>query len=185
MKYLVASDIHGSAYYCDLMLKAFRDEKCDRLFLLGDILYHGPRNDLPKDYSPKRVIEMLSEVAGKTFCVRGNCDTEVDQMVLPFPIMADYALIDCRSYMMYATHGHIYNSHNPPPITPHDVLLYGHTHVPEWGEGEKCIWLNPGSVSLPKQGSRHSCMILEKGYFHWKDIETGEYFLPSVQESQR
>ena len=109
MKLLIASDIHGSAYYCDLLLKAFAAEKADRLLLLGDILYHGPRNDLPRDYAPRQVIGQLSAVKDRVFCVRGNCDAEVDQMVLPFPILADYAVIPAGGRLVYATHGHIYH----------------------------------------------------------------------------
>ena len=102
MKYFIASDIHGSAYYCEKMLEAYRREGADRLILLGDILYHGPRNDLPRDYAPKRVIELLNVVKDEIFCVRGNCDTEVDQMVLPFPILADYA--DRKSTRLNSSH---------------------------------------------------------------------------------
>ena len=93
MKYMFASDIHGSAYYCRKMLDAYKEEQADRLILLGDLLYHGPRNDLPKDYAPKQVIQMLNEVKEQLYVVRGNCDAEVDQMVLQFPIMADYCIL--------------------------------------------------------------------------------------------
>ena len=176
MKWFIASDIHGSAYYCDLLLKAFDGEQADRLLLLGDILYHGPRNDLPKDYAPKSVMEQLSAIKDRIFCVRGNCDTEVDQMVLPFPIMADYAVISAGDRIMYATHGHIYNSGNLPPLQPGDILLFGHTHVPDLLRSGDSICINPGSVSIPKNGSRHSCIVWVDGLFGWMDIETGEYY---------
>ena len=176
LKYLIASDIHGSAYYCGLLLRAFEETRADRLLLLGDLLYHGPRNDLPREYDPKRVIGMLSDAADRIFCVRGNCDTEVDQIVLPFPIMADYAVFTCGSRLMYATHGHIFHPDNPPPLQPEDILLFGHTHVPEVRAGSRCVCVNPGSVSIPKEGSRPSCILLENGIFRWRDIVTGEFY---------
>ena len=115
-KLMIASDIHGSAYYCRKMLEAFDREQADRLLLLGDILYHGPRNDLPKEYAPKEVIKMLNERKNRIFCVRGNCDTEVDQMVLEFPILADYAIIPIDDRLIYATHGHHFNLNALPPL---------------------------------------------------------------------
>ena len=104
MKLMIASDIHGSAYYCKALLAAFEKEQADRLLLLGDILYHGPRNDLPREYAPKDVIAMLNAIKDKLFCVRGNCDTEVDQMVLEFPILADYCILPVKDRLVYATH---------------------------------------------------------------------------------
>ena len=129
MKYFIASDIHGSAYYCQKLTEAYKKEKADKMILLGDILYHGPRNDLPKDYNPKSVIKMLNAIKDDILCVRGNCDAEVDQMVLEFPILADYAIISEGSKSIYITHGHIYNETSLPPIKNGDVLLHGHTHV--------------------------------------------------------
>ena len=123
MKWLIASDIHGSEFYCKEVLKAFETEQADRLLLLGDILYHGPRNDLPKDYAPKKVITLLNERKESILCVRGNCDAEVDQMVLEFPIMADYAVLDLGNRLLYATHGHVYGEFNPPPLKKGDILL--------------------------------------------------------------
>ncbi len=172
MKYFIASDIHGSAYFCERMLEAFRREGADRLLLLGDILYHGPRNDLPRDYAPKRVIELLSALKDAVFCVRGNCDTEVDQMVLPFPILADYALIELgNGATVFATHGHKYNLAALPPLRHGDVLLHGHTHVPACVAEGGITYLNPGSVSIPKEGSSHSYMVLEGGVFTAKSLE--------------
>ena len=132
MKYLIASDIHGSAYYCARLLQDFAREQADRLVLLGDILYHGPRNDLPREYAPKRVIDLLNGIRQHIFCVRGNCDAEVDQLVLHFPILADYALLEAGGRLIFATHGHHYNLEHLPPLQPGDVLLHGHTHVPAW-----------------------------------------------------
>lgn len=171
MKWMIASDIHGSEYYCRQLLEAFDREKADRLLLLGDILYHGPRNDLPKDYAPKKVIEMLNERRESLLCVRGNCDTEVDQMVLSFPILADYCVIAEGETVIYATHGHVYNEKNLPPMKEDDILLHGHTHVPKCVEHENYVYMNPGSVSIPKEESWHGYMTLEQDCFEWKDMD--------------
>ena len=176
MKWMIASDIHGSAYYCRKLLEAYTEEGADRLLLLGDILYHGPRNDLPRDYAPKEVIALLNERKNDIYCVRGNCDTEVDQMVLDFPILADYAVLPVSGRLVYATHGHVHNLKNLPPLAPGDILLHGHTHIPAWTEfGEGNLYLNPGSVSIPKEGSAHSYMTLEGETFLWKTLE-GEVY---------
>lgn len=170
MKWFVASDIHGSAYYCKLLLECFEKEKADKILLLGDILYHGPRNDLPKDYAPKEVIAMLNPLKDKIICVRGNCDTEVDQMVLNFPILADYGIISIMDRIIYATHGHKYNPDNLPPLSRGDILLCGHTHVPKCDVNEEYIYMNTGSVSIPKENSHHGYMTIEDGEFLWKDL---------------
>ncbi len=176
MKIMIASDIHGSLCYCRKMLEAFDREGADRLLLLGDILYHGPRNDLPREYAPKEVISLLNERREKIFCVRGNCDTEVDQMVLAFPILADYAVFPAGDRLIYATHGHVFNTETPPPLQKGDILLHGHTHVPAWEPfGQDNLYLNPGSVSIPKQESAHSYMILSGSSFSWKDLDGREY----------
>ncbi len=170
MKLMIASDIHGSEFYCEKLLEAYKDEKADRLLLLGDILYHGPRNDLPEGYAPKKVIELLNAMKNELLCVRGNCDTEVDQMVLDFPILADYAVIPVGSKLMYVTHGHNFNEGNLPPMADGDILLHGHTHVPKCTEHESHVYLNPGSVSIPKEDSWRGYMLLENGIFIWKDF---------------
>ncbi len=171
MKYLIASDIHGSAFYCGKLLSAFLTEKADRLILLGDILYHGPRNDLPQGYNPKNVIEMLNSMSDKILAIRGNCDTEVDQMVLDFPILADYAVFDLGSRLMYLTHGHNYGPQNPPAFSEDDILLCGHTHIPACDKKEGFVYLNPGSVSIPKENSCHSYMTFDGEHFEWKNLE--------------
>lgn len=175
MKYMIASDIHGSAYYCEKLLQRFEEEKADRLLLLGDLLYHGPRNDLPEGYAPKKVIELLNAYKEVILCVRGNCEAEVDQMVLDFPVMAESCMISERQMLIMATHGHIYNLANPPKLKKGDVLLHGHTHVPADIETETFRYVNPGSVSIPKEGSAHSYMILEQGRFTWKDLDGNVY----------
>ena len=176
MKLMIASDIHGSAYYCKKLIEAFEREEADRILLLGDILYHGPRNDLPLEYEPKAVISLLNPLKSKIFCVRGNCDTEVDQMVLDFPVLADYAVIPVGERVIYATHGHIYNENNLPPLSKGDILLNGHTHIPKCTQLGDYIYMNCGSVSIPKEDSPHSYMISENGVFYWKDLETGEIY---------
>lgn len=170
MKLMIASDIHGSAYYCDKMLEAYKKEAADRLLLLGDILYHGPRNDLPKDYAPKEVIAMLNPFKNEILCVRGNCDTEVDQMVLDFPILADYCYLALDDLSIFATHGHIYNPQNLPPLKDGDILLNGHTHIPANQNMGSFTYMNPGSISIPKEGSAHGYMVYD-GAFVWKDLE--------------
>ena len=177
MKWMIASDLHGSAYYCKKMVEAFEREGADRLLMLGDLLYHGPRNDLPRDYAPKEVIPMLNGLKNKLCCVRGNCEAEVDQMVLEFPVLADYAVLPVGQRLIYATHGHIYHVKNLPPLAPGDVLLHGHTHVPAWTEfGQGNLYLNPGSVSIPKENSPHSYMTLEENTMQWKELESSAVF---------
>lgn len=173
MKWMIASDIHGSATYCRLLLEAFDREEADRMLLLGDLLYHGPRNDLPDGYAPKEVIALLNARKDRLFCVRGNCEAEVDQMVLEFPVLADYMLLYEAGRMIYATHGHHAGEPNPPPLAPGSVLLNGHTHVPACRDHGDWIYLNPGSVSLPKENSPRGYMTLTDGKIQWKTL-TGE-----------
>ena len=185
MRLMIASDIHGSALYCRQMLDAYEREGADRLLLLGDILYHGPRNDLPEGYAPKEVIAMLNPVKDNLLCVRGNCDTEVDQMVLDFPILADYCFLELPdgaggTFSVFATHGHVHPPASLPPLKDGDILLNGHTHIPACEEimdmdGHTYRYLNPGSVSIPKEGSAHSYMIFEDGTFYWKNMQGEEY----------
>lgn len=171
MKYFIASDIHGSLKYCKNLFEAFEREQADKILLLGDLLYHGPRNDLPEEYNPKAVIELLNQYKNKIICVRGNCDTEVDQMVLDFPIMADYAVLTMDDVVVYATHGHVHGENNPPKLCGKDVLLCGHTHVPKCEQKEGFFYMNPGSVSIPKEESWHGYMIWEGRNFTWKDMK--------------
>ncbi len=170
MKFIIASDIHGSAFWCSKLCELIEKEKPDRLLLLGDLLYHGPRNDLPKDYAPKQVIPMLSKYKDIILAVRGNCEAEVDQMVLPFPCLADFAQVYADGHTLYLTHGHHANPDSLPPLVEGSIFLSGHTHVKldEMRNGIRC--LNPGSVSIPKDGS-HSCLILENGKFNFVILE--------------
>ena len=169
MKFVIASDIHGSAFWCEKLMEVVEREKPDRLILLGDLLYHGPRNDLPRDYAPKKVIPMLSAWQNKIICVRGNCEAEVDQMVLPFPCMADCNVLE-GEIPFYLTHGHLWNPEKLPALPEGAVFLFGHTHVKmdENVNGVRC--LNPGSVSIPKDGS-HSCLIYENKEFRFVTLE--------------
>lgn len=170
MKLMIASDIHGSSYYCRKMIEAYRQEEADRLLLLGDLLYHGPRNNLPRDYNPKEVISMLNEIKNELLCVRGNCDTEVDQMVLDFPILAEYCLLELDGRTIFATHGHNFNPDNLPMLKEGDILLNGHTHIPENQNMGTYTYMNPGSISIPKEGSAHGYMIYD-GEFRWRSLD--------------
>ncbi len=165
MKVLFASDIHGSAYFCGKLLEIYRQSGADRFVLLGDILYHGPRNDLPRDYDPRQVIAMLNQYKNQIYAIRGNCDTEVDQMVLEFPILADYGLLAFNGKTFYATHGHVYNQEHLPPMQPGDILIHGHTHLLKAEKAGEITVLNPGSVSIPKGGNPNTYALLEDTVF--------------------
>lgn len=171
MKYMFASDIHGSAYYCKKMLEVYKESGAKRLILLGDLLYHGPRNELPRDYDPKQVFSMLNEYKDEIYAVRGNCDSEVDQMVLEFPMMADYSLLVLNGKTIYATHGHIYNQEALPPMRPGDALIHGHIHLPVAQTMGDCFLLNPGSTSLPKDGNPNSYGMLDGSVFTIYDFD--------------
>ena len=177
MKYIVASDIHGSAYWCEQLLAAFQSEEAEKLVLIGDLLYHGPRNDFPEGYSPKKVFEMLNNIKDKIIAIRGNCDSEVDQMVLEFPMMADYALLDNEGRTLFLTHGHLFDSQNPPLLKKGDVLFNGHFHTPELREMENgVLYANCGSVALPKPDFPHSYILIDGNTLYLKDLETGGIF---------
>lgn len=180
MKLMIASDIHGSLPCGEKLIERYRASRAQRLLLLGDLLYHGPRNDLPEGYNPKGVIALLNGVREELLCVRGNCEAEVDQMVLQFPVMAEYATLflpEQKNRMIFITHGHHFNVECPPPLKEGDILLHGHTHIPvmEWQEGrEGYLLLNPGSVSIPKGGSERSYMLYEDGIFTLHSLESGQ-----------
>lgn len=171
MKYLFASDIHGSAYYCRKLTEAYRQSGAERLILLGDLLYHGPRNDLPRDYAPKEVIAMLNDLKNEIFTVRGNCEAEVDQMVLEFPVMADYAVLVLNGLTFFATHGHVFNQENMPPLKSGDILIHGHTHILKAEKAGDYYILNPGSVSIPKGGNSATYAVLEDTTFRILDFD--------------
>ena len=171
MKLMFASDIHGSAYYCRKMLERFEKEQPEKLILLGDLLYHGPRNDLPKDYAPKEVIGMLNGIKKELLCVRGNCEAEVDQMVLEFPVLADYMVMFEAGHMFFITHGHLFNKEKVPMLKPGDILIHGHTHIQAMEDCGDFFYINPGSVSIPKAGNQHSYMMYEDGTFTIRNLQ--------------
>lgn len=173
MKLMIASDIHGSAAYCEELLRAWERESPTKLLLLGDLLYHGPRNALPLDYKPARVSELLNGIGKHLLCVRGNCDTEVDQMLLDVPILADYCTVFWEGKTVFATHGHHFSPDALPPLCTGDIFLSGHTHVPLCTEANGILCLNPGSVSIPKEDSPHGYMLMDGNTVLWKTL-TGE-----------
>lgn len=177
MKLFIASDIHGDLQAATAMLDVYRHTGCERMLLLGDLLYHGPRNDLPQGYDPKGVISLLNAHKNEILAVRGNCEAEVDQMVLSFPVLADYAFLAMDGVRIFATHGHHFDLSSPPPMQHGDVLLHGHTHIPAcvpFGDGN--VYLNPGSVALPKGGFPKSFMLFEDGVFRTVDFEGNVIF---------
>lgn len=175
MKLMIASDLHGSAYYTRLLLEAMEREQPDKLLLLGDLLYHGPRNDLPREYAPRQVISMLNAVKEKLLCVRGNCEAEVDQMVLDFPVLAEYAVLFVDGVTVYAIHGH---KNMDLPFGMGNLVLSGHTHIPVAKEEEGVYYGNPGSVSIPKAGSTHGYMVLEDSVLTHKSLCDGDVLSP-------
>ena len=173
MKWMFASDLHGSAYYCRLMLEALAREKAGRLLLLGDVLYHGPRNDLPREYDPKEVTALINAQRREIMSIRGNCDAAIDEVVLEIPF-AEHAFIPAGSRMIFAAHGHDYGPDRLPALNSGDILLCGHTHVPACTQIGDIIYANPGSLSLPKEGSEPGYMILEGDKLHWKTLADGK-----------
>ncbi len=172
MKLLICSDIHGDYESALAVISAKEKHSADKIVILGDILYHGPRNDLPSSYAPKKVIELLNNHKNDLLCVRGNCDTEVDQMVLEFPVLADYAIINTDGLTMYLTHGHKFGLDNPPPMQTGDILLCGHTHVcTKVNFGQDNAYLNPGSIAIPKCDTPRSYMVYENRVFTLYDID--------------
>ena len=176
MKLLIASDIHGSAFAARNLLKQFEDLNCDYMLLLGDILYHGPRNALPGEYDTKACAETLNSIYQKIWCVQGNCDAEVDQVMLQFPITADYMQLPVNGKIIFASHGHHFGPDNLPPIGCCDILMCGHTHLPGHKVFEDLIYCNPGSTSIPKGGSVPSFMTFEDNVLNWRKLETGEIY---------
>ncbi len=170
MKLFFISDIHGSLKYCKLAIDAFIKENADYIIILGDVLYHGPRNPLPEEYNPKEVAKLLNNYSNRIISVRGNCDADVDQMLLEYPCMMDYSTILCDNKRFFLTHGHIYDEEKHPNICNGDVLVYGHTHVPVAKKENGIYILNPGSVAYPKKDSPNSYGILDKGIFYIKKL---------------
>ena len=173
MKLMIASDIHGSAYYCEKLIQLYHREGAEKLLLLGDLLYHGARNALPRDYSTLKTAQLLNGVKEELLCIKGNCDSEVDTLVLEFPIEADFAYFTLAGKNAIAAHGH----KCPAYLKKGDLLFNGHFHVPAFEERENCTYINCGSVSIPKEDSPHSCLLICDNRLEWKDVETGETFM--------
>ncbi len=171
MKYMIASDIHGSAVFSEKLAEAFYREKADRLVLLGDLLYHGPRNGIPEGYDPQKTAEILNSLKDSVLCIHGNCDSEVDQLLIDFPITQEFGVLEHGKRLIFLTHGHILNPDSPPNIKRGDIVMYGHFHVPACIEKNGCIFMNPGSVSIPKENSWNGYMTVEGSDYIWKDIE--------------
>lgn len=163
MKYLIFSDIHGSYTAAQTMIDLFVKESYDLMIILGDILYHGPRNPLPEGHNPKEVATLLNAYKDKIICVGGNCDAQVDQMVLTFPCLGDYTMVVDEGVRMFATHGHNYTPDNLSILATGDVFLYGHTHLWELEQRDGCVICNPGSISLPKEGLPATYATYDKG----------------------
>ena len=176
MKLLIASDIHGDIEAAKSIINIFKAEGCDRIFLLGDLLYFGPRNSLTENYDPQGVIKLLNENKEYILAVRGNCDAEVDQMVLDFPIMADYCYLSLDGLSVFATHGHHFNTQTPPPLREGEILLHGHTHVSTVESfGNENLYVNPGSVSIPKENTPKGYILYDNGRLLFKTL-SGETF---------
>ena len=174
MKYIFASDIHGSAYYCRKLLNVFEYSGAEQLILMGDLLYHGARNDLPEEYGTKDCTQQLNEYAGKIIACRGNCDSEIDQMVLQFPIMSDYNLLNLNGITFFQTHGHLYNPEKLPPMGVCRAFVFGHIHLPVARRQDDVYILNPGSTSIPKGGFPNSYAVLDDNVWTVKDFEGNE-----------
>lgn len=175
-KIMIASDLHGDAVCVKHLLEAYEKSGADKLLLLGDLLYHGPRNDLPSGYAPKEVINMLNSMKNELLCVRGNCDTEVDAMVLDFPILADYAYVCIDDIVFFATHGHKYNMENLPYLREKEILLHGHTHISGVTRfGSKNLYINPGSVSIPKSNTPKGYILYSDGVISFRELSGQEY----------
>ncbi len=172
MKYLIASDIHGSGLHCEKLVERYKAEGAERLLLLGDILYHGPRNPLPAEYGPPKVCELLNPLWPDILCIKGNCDSEVDEMVLRFPLLSGYAVLEDGKRALVLTHGHLFNEEHLPPMRPGDLLLHGHTHVKVAKKLEGGGWLvNPGSTSLPKDGDVGSYAVYDGSRVEIKSLD--------------
>jgi uncharacterized protein len=161
MKLLFASDIHGSFYYANELIEQFKQEQADLLILCGDLLYHGPRNPLTKDYNPMKVAELLNQYKDQIIAVRGNCDSEVDQMVLDFPVLSDYTQLIVDNRQFFITHGHVYHPKQLPQLKVGSVFVFGHIHIPLIKKEQGIYILNPSSISLPKENEPNTYAIYE------------------------
>lgn len=175
MNYLVVSDIHGAYSGAQAIEDALKYHNLKNTLCLGDVLYHGPRNDLPNDYAPKKVIPIMNQLKNNIICVRGNCEAEVDQMVLEFPCMADYNIVPMKTHKVFMSHGHIYSPNNLPTLNENDCFLSGHTHIPTAYQKDGIYLLNPGSISLPKEDHPRTYAVLTDDSFTVYTLEHKEY----------
>ncbi len=184
MRFVIASDIHGDAYWCERLVETYKQEKAngaEKLILLGDFLYHGPRNPVPEHYDPQKVAALLNPFKAEIVACRGNCEAEVDQWLLEFPVMAEYVPLVADGHTFFLTHGHHHSMENLPALQDGDFFLQGHTHIPvireeelKDAEGKVCgkVTLgNPGSITFPKDGSDHSYMLYEDGILTLRTLE--------------
>ncbi|MBQ4329150.1 MAG: phosphodiesterase [Lentisphaeria bacterium] len=177
MKIMFISDIHGMHQTLKQALDHADRLSVDQIVILGDILYHGPRNGVPSVYDPAAVADMLNERKDQILAVRGNCDAEVDQMMLKFPIMADYSELICGNNRFFLTHGHLWNENHLPDLPAGTILAHGHTHIPELKiRFQEKIWIfNPGSISLPKNGNIRTFGLFHDGKLTVNDLESGNF----------
>jgi len=173
MRILFVTDIHGSSYFAKKALEAFEKEEANFIALLGDELYHGPRNPLPREYNPAEVAELLNKYADRIIAVKGNCDSEVDQMMFNFPIMSSHSTILYNERRLFLTHGHIYNENKMPVLNPGDVLIYGHTHINKTEKKEGIFIINLASIALPKNDNPNCYAVLDNDVFRIKDVNGG------------
>jgi hypothetical protein len=170
MKIFFLSDVHGSRSRLAEAVQAFERERADVIAFLGDALYHGPRNPIPPDYDPASTAELLNTYKDRIIAVRGNCDSEVDQMLLHYPMSGDYAVIFENGRRIFLTHGHLYSPENLPPLSEGDVLAFGHTHVPVATQKDRIVLFNPGSVTLPKENHPPSYGLYDGAIMQIKDL---------------
>ena len=171
MKLLILSDIHGFSDPLEYILKAFYEENCTMILFLGDALYHGPRNSIDDGYNASRTIEILNSLSDKILAVRGNCDSEVDQMVLDYSLLSDYHMVFDGMRKIFFTHGHIYNRANMPLLNRGDIFASGHTHIAEIEDVKGVIHFNPGSISLPRRNTQASYGIYDGTSLMVKSLE--------------
>ena len=181
MKIMIASDLHGSSFYIEKLIERYEEENCEKLLLLGDLLYFNSVSCPGELFNRKRAISLLNSLEDDIVCVKGNCDSSMDQDVLYFSMMDDSKIFEFSGKKIYVTHGHYYGEYDPPRLNDGDILLTGHTHVPA------CVnhgfwYLNPGSVSLPKQNSQHGYMTFEDGLFVWKSLDGVEIMSFDMQK---
>ncbi len=171
MKLFFISDIHGSLSSLNAALKCFHEERADQIVILGDALYHGPRNPLPDGYNPAETAGLLNQYKDRIIAVRGNCDSEVDQMLIEYPMMETYGIVQLADRKLFLTHGHIYHPDDHPPLRAGDILAFGHIHLPLAEKRGEIFVFNPGSISLPKENNPPSYGLFDGGKLQVKTFD--------------